>query len=100
MLRKILLNGLTNSKKLEVVFTKSKKKLPIFSWLIRLWTNKQYSHVAVKFNTTRFFGTDTYCQASDGLVNYMSEVQFDKKHTIVDTRVLEVSDKMYMIIRV
>ena len=84
---------------LKIVFTKSKKTLPIGSWLIRLWTWKEYSHVAVCFDTTKYFGTKTYYQASDGLVNYMSEEQFLKKHEIVKSYTMSVPESVYKLIR-
>jgi hypothetical protein len=85
-------------RELTVVFTKSKKKLAIGSWLIRAWTFKPYSHVALKFES-RIFKSPTYYQASDGLVNYMSETQFLKKHSIVEKYIIEVEDEDYSKIR-
>lgn len=83
---------------LTIVFTKSKKKLAIGSWLIRLWTRKPYSHVALRFDS-QIFKSPTYYQASDGLVNYMSGSQFLKKHEIIRGYHLAVSDEEYSTIR-
>lgn len=85
-------------RKLTVVFTKSKKKFPIGSWLIMLGTMKPYSHVALKFES-RIFNSPTFYQASDGLVNYMSGTQFDKKHEIIVSYELEVEEEAYSKIR-
>jgi len=86
-------------KYLEIVFTKSKKKFPIIGWGIQLWTNKPYSHSAVKFNTSNYFGMNTFFQASDGMVNYMSETQFNKKHTVTSTKKVYVDSDVYREIR-
>ena len=43
-----------NMRKISIVFTKSLKKFPIGSWIIRAWTSKEYSHVALKFETKVF----------------------------------------------
>jgi hypothetical protein len=85
-------------RRLSIVFTKSKKRLAIGSWLIRAWTFKSYSHVAVRFSS-RIFKTPTYYQASEGLVNYMSETQFLKKHSIVKEYNLAIPDELYYLIR-
>lgn len=84
---------------ITVLFTTSNKKFSIFSKLIRWWTNKAYSHVAVKFNTKHIFDSDTYYQASEGLVNYMSEPQFKKKHKIVFEEILTIPEEQYWQIR-
>lgn len=78
----------------EIVFTKSKKKIPIGSWAIRAWTKKSYSHVAVKF-TSNYYNSSYYYQASEGLVNYMSEEQFNRKHEIVKIITLPVQENLY-----
>lgn len=85
-------------KKLTIVFTKSKKYFPIGSWLIRAWTFKPYSHVAIKFES-KIFKQPTYYQASEGLVNYMSEYNFLKKHEIVKTYEIEIDELLYIDIR-
>jgi hypothetical protein len=75
-------------KQLEIVFTKSKKKFPIFSWLIRLWTGKPYSHVA-KGNIVKNWGK-AYYQASEGKVNYEYVTFFKKKHIVVKRYILRI----------
>lgn len=87
-----------NMRKISIVFTKSLKKFPIGSWIIRAWTSKEYSHVALKFET-KVFNSNTYYQASEGMVNYMSETQFLKKHKIVQSFDLYLDDDLYGRIR-
>ena len=79
-------------KELEIVFTKSKLKLPIGSWLIRLWTRKPYSHVA-RAVQIRDWGK-RYYQASEGKVNYEFEKFFHKKHKVVKTFKLQISEEL------
>jgi hypothetical protein len=69
-------------KQIELVFTKSKKKFPVGSLLIRLWTGKEYSHVARKMNIS-FLEEANYFQADEGKVNWEYETFFNKKHEIV-----------------
>lgn len=79
---------------IKIVFTKSKKKLPIFSWLIRLWTWKDYSHVAMEVDLPWISGP-MYFQASDGQVNYEFETYFNKKHEIVYEYTIQVTEEIY-----
>lgn len=76
-------------KTIDIVFTKSKKFMPIGSWLIRWWTNKPYSHVARAIEI-RDWGK-RYFQASEGKVNYEFEKFFLQKHEIVKSYTIEVS---------
>ena len=78
-------------KSIEIVFTRSKKTLPIGSWLIRLWTWKSYSHVCLK---KKLFGEIVYFQANDNKVNYEHKSIFEKKHKIIKTFKIPVSDKV------
>lgn len=79
-------------KELEIVFTKSKKRFPFFSWLIRLWTRKPYSHVARAIEI-RDWGK-RYFQASEGKVNYEFEKYFEEKHHIVKKYIIKVPPEM------
>lgn len=81
-------------KTIEVVFTKSKKKLPIGSWLIRLWTWKPYSHVAYRFWGKNVNGY-LYYQANDGKVNIEHHDWFVKKHEIVNTHEMVISSEEF-----
>lgn len=73
--------------KLEIVFTKSKKKFPLFSWLIQLYTRKNYSHIARKAN---ILGQEMYYQADNSMVNYENKKYFNMKHEIVKTYVIDI----------
>lgn len=73
---------------IDIVFTKSKKKISIGSKLIMLWTGKPYSHVACGI-TVSDWGKN-YFQASEGKINYEHEPYFLEKHEIVKTYTIEV----------
>lgn len=79
-------------KELEIVFTKSKKLLPIFSWLVMLWTRKSYSHVARAIEIQNW--GKRYFQASEGRVNYEYQDFFLKKHEIVKTYKLKIPKEL------
>lgn len=72
----------------EIVFTKSKKKFPIASWLIRWWTGKPYSHVACGIQVSDW--GKNYFQASEGKINYEHEPYFLEKHEIVKKYTLTI----------
>lgn len=79
-------------KELKIVFTKSKKKMPLFSWAIMVWTGKPYSHVAREVEV-RDWGK-AYYQSSDNKVNYEYHTVFEKKHEIVKCYTLTISDEV------
>lgn len=79
-------------KSITIVFTKSRKKLPLISWLIRLWTRKSYSHVAREMKIS-FLDQPNYWQASEKKVNWEYKTHFDKKHEIVKRMSFEVSNE-------
>lgn len=80
-------------RKLGIVFTKSKKKCAIGSLLIRLWTNKPYSHVARKLEIEGY--KPAFYQASEGRVNYEIQEVFESKHLIVKEYNLLVPTNIY-----
>lgn len=82
------------AKNIEIVFTRSKKTLPIFSWAIMLYTGKKYSHVARKLQT-RISEQPSYFQASEGKVNYEHEKWFSKENEIVKSYNITVPDSVY-----
>lgn len=84
-------------RELNIVFSRSKKRFPIFSWLIRLWTRKPYSHVAREVKR-QDWGAGYY-QASEGKVNYEHEEIFHKKHEIVKCFCVHIPEDMEMQIR-
>lgn len=65
-----------------VGFSKSKKKLPIGSWLIRAYQLTEYSHTYIRIKSSKF-PSDHIIHASEGKVIKMSKTQFDKRHTTV-----------------
>lgn len=79
-------------KELDIVFTKSRRKMPIFSWLIRFWTNKPYSHVSRAVEISDW--GKRYFQASEGKVNYEYEKYFLKKHEIVKKYTLLITPEL------
>lgn len=82
---------------MKIVFTKSKKRFPIFSWLIQLWTGKPYSHVAREV-VRRDWGAGYY-HASEGKVNYEHENVFNVKHEIVRSYTVSIPTELEMKIR-
>lgn len=76
-----------------IVFTKSKKTFALGSALIRLWTNKPYSHVAAKFFV--YLEANMYYQASEGRVNYESDEVFNSKHEIITEYKITLPEEIY-----
>lgn len=66
-------------RKIYIGFSKSRKKLAFFSWLIRLWENTKYSHAYVIFPLEKY-DTNLIYQASGSMVNFMGEKAFMEKH--------------------
>jgi hypothetical protein len=80
-------------KVITIVFTKSIKKLPLFSWFIMLWTKKPYSHVAFKLQIKGW--KPAYFQASQGRVHYETEEIFLTKNKVVNTISFQIPSDMY-----
>ena len=80
-------------RRLEIVFTRSKKRFAIFSWLIMLWTKRPYSHVARKSLVREQI--PLYYQANEGKVNYEHESVFNRKHKTVKTYTILIPDLQY-----
>lgn len=83
-----------NWKKVKIVFTKSKKRLPIFSWFIRLWTWKPFSHVALEVPVS-FLKRPMYWQANEGKVNYEYADNFDREHEITHSYEISIHESIY-----
>jgi len=64
--------------RIYIGFSKSRKKFPIGSWLIRAYLNTPYSHCYIRIPNIN--KSDTIFHASEGIVYRMSGTQFDKKH--------------------
>jgi hypothetical protein len=78
-------------KKITIVFTKSNRWFRPFSYLIRWWTKKPYSHVALKFHS---HGEEMYYHASESKVNYEHVSIFKKKHKTVVQYDLEIPEHL------
>lgn len=79
-------------RELEIVFTKSKKCFPVFSWAVIAWTRKPYSHVA-KGHEVKDWGK-AYYHASEGKVNYEYHTVFNQKHEVVEKYVLLIPTEL------
>lgn len=75
--------------KLAIGFSKSKKKFPVGSWVIRLYQTSGYSHVYVRLMSKRFHNHEIL-HASEGKVIKMSENQFDKRHIVVKEFIIDI----------
>lgn len=82
-------------KTIYVGFSKSKKKLPIGSWVIRFYQRTPFSHVYIRLPIVPRFPSDKILHASEGLVQNMSKTQFDKKHRIVKEFPIEITESRY-----
>lgn len=77
---------------LIVGFSRSKKKFPIGSILIRLYQGwVLYSHVYIRMKSSKSV-SDNINHASEGLVFRMSETEFNKKHIIFEEYEVEIPD--------
>lgn len=85
-------------KYIKVGFSKSKKKLPIGSWLIRFYQQTEFSHCYIKIEDIPRLGSNTIIHASEGKVQINSEIEFNIRHESVAEFVIELPDKTYMAI--
>lgn len=81
-------------RRLTILFTKSKKRLPLFSWLIRLIWDTEYSHTALVFHSKSYNRNLIYHASSVGL-NFSSERVFNDQHEVVYSQEIEVSEEAY-----
>lgn len=79
-------------KNLEIVFTKSIKKVNFLSKLIMLYTKKQYSHVARKNSISH---QPIYYHAAEGKVHYVNESCFIEKNKIIKKYTLSIPTSIY-----
>jgi hypothetical protein len=79
--------------KVKIIYTKSKLRFALFSWLVRLFTWRKYSHVALEVTIPKF--NPMIYQASQSMTHLMSEEIFKKRHTIVKTHELLVPTNLY-----
>jgi hypothetical protein len=76
---------------IKIGFSKSKKPLPIGSWIIRAYQRTSYSHVYVEIPTNKF-PSNHILHASEGIVHKMSKTQFHKKHEITEEYVIQIPE--------
>lgn len=82
-------------KEIYIGFSKSKKRLPIGSWLIRLYQGcTEYSHIYIRVRM-KTLPSDKIFHASEGKVQNMSGTQFDKRHEVVEEYSITVDDGTY-----
>lgn len=79
---------------ITLYFTKSSLKLPVFSWIIRVIWNTEYSHTAMSFYSTKYDKELIYHASGTGL-NFMSKSIFLSKNIIVYKKDIEVTQEVY-----
>jgi len=84
-------------KSIFVGFSKSKKFLPIGSWLIQLYQRTKFSHVYIKLETPEF-PSNTYLHASEGKVLQMSGTEFKKRHEVLEEFEIVVPDAVHKLV--
>lgn len=83
-----------------VGFSKSKKKFPIGSWLIRLYQGfTSYSHVYIRLLVTPKFPSDKIIHAAEGAVNHWAEPNFHSRNKTVEDFVIDIPDELYIKLR-
>lgn len=83
-------------RKIVIGFSKSKKKFPIGSWLIRCFQGcTQYSHVYVRLLVKPRFPSDKILHAAEAEVNHWSETNFHKRNETVEDFLIDVPDGLY-----
>lgn len=77
-------------------FSKSKKKFPIGSWLIRLYQGgSEFSHCYFRIKSSHF-PSDTIIHSAEGKVQRMSGTQFDKRNEVVEEFAVTLTKEEYM----
>lgn len=85
---------------LYIGFSKSKKKFPILSWLIRWYLKREYSHTYMEIDHKRLFGVNTiYHSAGKVGVTYFSKPVFLEKNKEVALYEWSLPDTLYREIR-
>lgn len=81
-------------KKLTVGFSRPKNSaFPIFSWAIRAYEGTPFSHVYVRWQTS--VGPSICYHAAHATLHFLSDSQFEKQITTVDSFEFEVTDEQY-----
>lgn len=80
-------------RKVLIGFSKTKKKLGIFSWIIRKIECTDYSHTYLRFNNSR--GKGLIYQASHTMVNFMGEKVFLEQSEPVKEYEILLTEEQY-----
>jgi hypothetical protein len=81
-------------KKLTIGFSIPKNNLfPLFSWAIRAYEGTPFSHVYVRWQTS--VGPSICYHAAHATLHFLSDTQFNKQITTVDSFEFEVSDEQF-----
>jgi len=73
------------------------KRLPLFSWFIRLLEWTPYSHVYLRWKSGRF-EKDLVYQASGTTVHFLMGWRFDKKAETLDSFEIEMSEELHSLL--
>lgn len=84
-------------KEIIIGVSKSNKKFPIGSWLIRIYMWSLFSHIYVRVPFKKYgkFPSDRIIHASEGLVQHMSATVFNKKHKTVEEFTFKITDDLW-----
>lgn len=82
-------------KTITIGFSKSKKKFPIGSWLIRAYMGTPYSHVYLRFYSKSLDRTLIYEAVGDG-VRFIGLKSWENHAAEVDSFDLEISEDIYI----
>lgn len=81
-------------RKLKFGFSKSKKKLAVYSKAIMWLDDCNFSHCYIEFENTRFNIPLIY-QASSTMLNFMSKPIFLERNEVIHEFIFEVVDEIY-----
>lgn len=80
---------------LVIGFSKSTKRLALFSWALLAWDRVPYSHVYFKFENLRNPDIPLIYQASGNMLNFMSTDVFLQHSKVIEEIKLEVPEELY-----
>ena len=90
------MNDKVKDKEFIVGFSRSTKKLRIFSWIIRLYQGMtEYSHVFIKLKVVPRFPSNKILHAAEGQISHYSETAFLKRNEITDEFTINVCAETY-----
>lgn len=84
--------------KLTIGFSKPTSKFVPFAWAIQWFEQTEYSHCYIKFETSS--GPSLICQASKGMLNFMSPEAFNLHNKVVREFELELSSEQLTQIKI